>query len=178
MACKRWPQSKYMRSREEPQVISAVNRQEYYQALLEKKSEYEGVLCWRENNGVFCRPTCPARKPKMENCEFYETAQEAPLASFRPCKRCRPLSHPNQVSDLVRRRRGGGRKPGEKMDQPGLSEAVRRCFDRKAPIQKRFGMTFVEYARARRMGLALKQIREGHAVIDAHCQPAMSPARL
>lgn len=60
-------------------MISASNQQEYYQALLEKKSEYEGVFyVGVKTTGVFCRPTCPARKPKIENCEFLE----------QPKKRC------------------------------------------------------------------------------------------
>lgn len=73
-------------------------KNEYYQALLNKNTFYEGVFyVGVKTTGVFCRPTCPARKPKFENYEFYQTAQAALLASFRPCKRCRPLSHPNQV---------------------------------------------------------------------------------
>lgn len=69
----------------------------YFQALLDKNPEFEGVFyVGATTTGVFCRPTCPARKPKKEHCEFFKTAQEALLASFRPCKRCRPLSHPNQ----------------------------------------------------------------------------------
>lgn len=85
-------------------MITAEHKMEYYQALLDKKSEYEGIFyVGVKTTGVFCRPTCPARKPKYENCEFYETAQEALLASFRPCQRCRPLSHPNHVSPVVQK---------------------------------------------------------------------------
>ena len=84
-------------------MISTELKEQYYQALVAKDSEYEGLFyVGVKTTGVFCRPTCPARKPKYENCEFYETAQQALLASFRPCQRCRPLSHPNQVSDVVR----------------------------------------------------------------------------
>src|SRR5579872_3857586 len=83
-------------------MISADTRKEYYQALLSKNTEYEGVFyVGVKTTGVFCRPTCPARKPKFENCEFFATAKAALLASFRPCQRCRPLSHPNQVSSVV-----------------------------------------------------------------------------
>lgn len=69
---------------------------EFYQSLIKKNKEYEGIFfVGVKTTGVFCRPTCPARKPKFENCEFYDTAKEALLASFRPCKRCRPFSHAN-----------------------------------------------------------------------------------
>ncbi|WP_152392079.1 bifunctional transcriptional activator/DNA repair enzyme AdaA [Paenibacillus guangzhouensis] len=141
---------------------------EYYKALIEKNSEYEGVFyVGVKSTGVFCRPTCPARKPKFENCEFYETAKEALLASFRPCQRCRPLSHPNQVSDVVRQLVEAVEQNPEKrwktQDFRNLSmdeSTARRQF------KKRFGMTFIEYARSRRMGLALKHIKAGTSVID------------
>lgn len=150
-------------------MISASNQQEYYQALLEKKSEYEGVFyVGVKTTGVFCRPTCPARKPKIENCEFFGTAEEALLASYRPCKRCRPLSHPNQVSDLVRLLVDAVEaNPEKRWTNQDFQELSVDASTARRQFKKRFGMTFVEYARARRMGLALKQIREGHAVIDA-----------
>lgn len=144
-------------------------KSEYYQALLDKKTEYEGLFyVGVKTTGVFCRPTCPARKPKIENCEFFESAQQALLASFRPCKRCRPLSHPDQVPELVRTLveavEANPEKRWKDTDFRALSvdaSTARRQF------KKRFGMTFVEYARARRMGLAMNQIRSGKAVIDA-----------
>ena len=142
---------------------------EFYQALLEKNSEFEGVFyVGVKTTGIFCRPTCPAKKPKFENCEFHKTAQEALLASFRPCLRCQPLSNPNQVSDLVR-------KLVEAVELDPTKRWSNRDFDKlsvdastaRRQFQKRFGMTFVQYARARRMGIATKQIREGSAVIEA-----------
>lgn len=149
-------------------MIPAERHEEYYKALLEKKTEYEGVFyVGVKTTGVFCRPTCPARKPKLENCEFYENAQQALLASYRPCQRCRPLSHPNHVPEIVRvlveAVENNPEKRWKEQDFKDLSvdeSTARRQF------QKRFGMTFVEYARARRMGLALKNIRSGHTVID------------
>jgi AraC family transcriptional regulator of adaptative response/methylated-DNA-[protein]-cysteine methyltransferase len=115
-----------------------------------------------------CRPTCPARKPKLENCDFFETAQEALLASFRPCKRCKPLSHPDIISKLIQVLVEVVEKNPEKHWKE--SDFKKLCADSstaRRQFKKRFGMTFVAYARARRMGLAMKQIREGEAVIDA-----------
>jgi AraC family transcriptional regulator of adaptative response/methylated-DNA-[protein]-cysteine methyltransferase len=75
-----------------------------YAALLGRDADYEGVFyVGVRTTGIFCRPTCPARKPKRENCEFFADAQSALLAAYRPCARCRPLSHPNETSDVVRR---------------------------------------------------------------------------
>jgi AraC family transcriptional regulator of adaptative response/methylated-DNA-[protein]-cysteine methyltransferase len=43
-----------------------------------------------ETTGIYCRPSCPARRPKRENVRFYTTATEAQSAGFRACKRCKP----------------------------------------------------------------------------------------
>lgn len=144
-------------------------RKEYYQALLAKKSEYEGLFfVGVRTTGVFCRPTCPARKPKLENCEFFETAQQALLASFRPCKRCKPLSHPNQVSKLIQKLvEAVEDNPEKRWKDKDFEELAVDASTARRQFKKRFGMTFVEYARARRMGLAMKQIRGGEAVIEA-----------
>lgn len=153
----------------EGRMITAKSKKEYYQALLDKKAEYEGIFfVGVKTTGVFCRPTCPARKPKFENCEFFENAQEALLASFRPCKRCRPLSHPNHVSKLIQGLVEAVEENPEKRwkDKDFRALSVDASTARRQ-FKKRFGMTFVEYARARRMGLAMKQIRSGEAVIDA-----------
>ena len=150
-------------------MITDAQKQEFYQALLDKDAHYEGVFfVGVKTTGVFCRPTCPARKPKFENCEFYKKAQEALLASFRPCMRCRPLSHPNQVSDLVRTLVDAVEAdPSKRWKDRDFEELSVDASTARRQFKKRFGMTFVEYARARRMGLAMKQIRTGDAVIDA-----------
>lgn len=150
-------------------MITEVQKQQFYQALLDKNIHYEGVFfVGVQTTGVFCRPTCSARKPKFENCEFYKTAQEALLAFFRPCMRCRPLSHPGQVSDLVRTLVDAVEAdPSRRWKDRDFEELSVDASTARRQFKKRFGMTFVEYARARRMGLAMKQIRAGDAVIEA-----------
>lgn len=149
-------------------MILEDTKKTYYQALLDKNPEFEGVFyVGVKTTGVFCRPTCPARKPKFENCAFFATAKEALLASFRPCKRCQLLSHPNQVSSLIQRLLTAIEENPEKRwkDADFRTLSVDASTARRQ-FKKRFGMTFVEYARARRMGLAMKQIRNGGSVID------------
>src|SRR3546814_4244846 len=41
------------------------------------------------STGIYCRPTCSARKPRRENVRFYQSPAEAEAAGFRACKRCR-----------------------------------------------------------------------------------------
>ncbi len=150
-------------------MLSEKIRKEYYRALLDKNKAYEGVFfVGVKTTQVFCRPTCPAKKPKIENCEFFETAQDALLASFRPCKRCKPLSHPNIVSKLVQILVDAVEKNPEKhWKESDFKKLSINISTARRQFKKRFGMTFVAYARARRMGLAMKQIRGGQKVIDA-----------
>lgn len=151
-------------------MITKQTQQQYYRALLAKDSGYEGVFYGGvKTTGVFCRPTCPARKPKFEHCEFFKTAEQALLASFRPCRRCKPLCHPQETSDLIQKLvkavEDNPEKHWRERDFQQLmsmdASTARRQF------KKRFGMTFVAYARARRMGLAMKQIKSGQPIIDA-----------
>ena len=153
--------------RGETTVITMQN--EYYQALLDRNTDYEGVFyVGVTTTGVFCRPTCPARKPKLENCEFYGDAQQALLAGFRPCKRCLPLSHPNHVSELVQTLVNAVEaNPEKRWRENDFRELCTDESTARRQFKKRFGMTFVAYARARRMGLAMQQIRGGASVIDA-----------
>lgn len=157
-------------NRENTPMFTLKKRQEYYQALIEKNSDYEGIIyVGVTTTGIFCRVTCPARKPKFEHCDFFKTAKEALLAGFRPCARCQPLSNPNYlgstIKTLIKAIEDHPEKRWKEKDFRELFSidvsTARRQF------KKRFGMTFVEYARARRMGLALKQIKAGKAVIDA-----------
>ena len=140
-----------------------------YAALLGRNADYDGVFyVGVRTTGIFCRPTCPARKPKRENCEFFTDAQSAMLASYRPCSRCRPLSHPNETSDVVRRLvEAVEREPLKRWRDADFDALAVHASTARRQFQKRFGMTFVEYARARRLGSAFKAIRSGERVIDA-----------
>ncbi|MCW8141657.1 MAG: methylphosphotriester-DNA--protein-cysteine methyltransferase family protein, partial [Planctomycetota bacterium] len=62
-----------------------------FRALVRRDGEYEGVfVAGVDTTGIFCRPTCPARKPRPEHVRFFAGARDALLAGFRPCLRCRP----------------------------------------------------------------------------------------
>ena len=82
--------------------------QEMYSAIASKDTSYEGVFMVAvRTTGVFCRPGCPARTPRLENVEFFATAAEALEHGYRACLRCRPLEDagatPGWVSELLAR---------------------------------------------------------------------------
>jgi AraC family transcriptional regulator, regulatory protein of adaptative response / methylated-DNA-[protein]-cysteine methyltransferase len=69
------------------------DRTTLYDALLARDPAWEG-RAWVgvTSTGIFCRLTCPARKPKPENCQFFDSISGCISAGFRPCKRCHPLA--------------------------------------------------------------------------------------
>ena len=80
----------------------AIDRQQWT-AVLERDSRYDGHFFYAvTTTGVYCRPTCPARRAKRENVRFFATTKEAEQAGFRPCKRCKPTSggHDNTADKI------------------------------------------------------------------------------
>lgn len=73
-----------------------------YDALIARDPAYDGfAFVGVKSTGIFCRLTCPARKPKRENSNFYPSIVAAMEAGFRPCKRCCPLSLGGEKDPLV-----------------------------------------------------------------------------
>lgn len=65
------------------------------QAILARDARFDGrFFTGVLTTGVYCRPICPARPPKAENCRYYPSAAAAQTAGFRPCLRCRPETAP------------------------------------------------------------------------------------
>jgi AraC family transcriptional regulator of adaptative response/methylated-DNA-[protein]-cysteine methyltransferase len=82
--------------------------------------------------------------------------------------RHRPLSHPEETSDVVRRLVAAVEaEPTKRWRDADFDALAVHASTARRQFQKRFGMTFVEYARARRLGSAFKAIRNGERVIDA-----------
>ena len=67
-----------------------------YRAVLARDKRYDGRFFTAVlTTGIFCRPICPAKPPKLKNCCFMPSAAAATAAGFRPCLRCRPELSPN-----------------------------------------------------------------------------------
>ncbi len=132
-------------------------------AMLNRDSNYEGVFFFAvKTTGIFCRPTCAARKPKPENVVYFATPDEALAAGFRPCKRCQPLAHQNDTPEWARALLHELDQAPEKRWTDGQLR-VRSIDPTRARrwFKNQFGMTFHNYARARRLGLAFKHLIAG-----------------
>jgi AraC family transcriptional regulator of adaptative response/methylated-DNA-[protein]-cysteine methyltransferase len=76
----------------------------YWRAVVEREAEMDGVVWYAvRTTGVYCRPSCGARRPRRENVLFFERRGEAESAGFRPCRRCRPEeARPDPAAQMVR----------------------------------------------------------------------------
>lgn len=148
---------------------SSPSTREMQRAFLAGDASYDGVFVTGvRTTGIFCRPSCPARKPRPENVEFFPTPKEAAFSGYRPCKRCRPLDvegrGPVWVQTLIRKveRDPGARLPARELKLLGIDPARARRY-----FLKHFGMTFQAYCRSRRLSGAFQRIKEGATVNQA-----------
>jgi AraC family transcriptional regulator of adaptative response / DNA-3-methyladenine glycosylase II len=74
-----------------------------YAALKAKDARFDGrFFVGVSSTGIYCRPVCRAKRPKIENCTFYPTAAEAEQAGYRPCLLCRPELAPGaSITDAI-----------------------------------------------------------------------------
>jgi AraC family transcriptional regulator of adaptative response/methylated-DNA-[protein]-cysteine methyltransferase len=149
-----------------------------YRALLNRDSAFEGVFYAAvRTTGVFCRPTCPARKPKMQNIEYFASPQDALHAGYRPCSRCKPLSADKEAPELVRRLcELVDESPSSKFGDAALRRMGIEPSTARRQFRRYYGMTFQAYHRARRVGTALRQIRNGDSVIGAQIDSGFDSA--
>lgn len=140
-----------------------------YDALIRRDPAHDGLhfVCVTSTR-VFCRLTCSARKPKSENCIFEDTIAACLGAGFRPCKRCRPTLHHGGndplVAGLVEALEADPCRRWSEQDVIARGHdpsTVRRAFNR------RFGMSFLEMARLRRLGSGADTLSGGESVIEA-----------
>ena len=144
------------------------SRREMIRAALAGDTAYDGVFVSAvRTTAIFCRPSCPARKPRPENLEFFAGPRDAMREGYRPCLRCRPLetgSTPEWVRPLFD---ALDRDPGRRLrdaDIRGLGiepARARRWFQRK------YGMTFQAFCRGRRLSGTLTALRQGTSLDDA-----------
>jgi AraC family transcriptional regulator of adaptative response / DNA-3-methyladenine glycosylase II len=140
-----------------------------YKALTSRDSRFDGVFfVGVTSTDIYCRPICPVKTPKEANCRFFDTAQEAEHAGFRPCLRCRPELAPGgapvddaeRIAQLIVQRLEEGHfdeKAGleEIADQFELSSRqIRRI------IRKELGVPPIQLLLTRRLLLAKQLLTE------------------
>jgi len=145
------------------------DRKTMYNALLNKDSSFEGIFfVGVKTTGVFCRPTCTARKPKVENVDFFSSPKEALQNGYRPCKVCHPLQlngeAPEWLKGLLKEidEKQIGRITNSDLKERNIDPArISRWF------KKYHGMTFQTYLRLLRVNRAFGQIKYGDKVAES-----------
>lgn len=149
-----------------------------YAALTARDPAYEGrALVGVTSTGIFCRLTCPARKPLPQNCRWFATPGEALAAGFRPCKRCHPLGpqadHDPVVQPLLTALDADPARIWREGDVTAMGldpSTVRRAFKRH------FGMTFLDMARTARLRAGVASLTTGAPVIAAQLDAGFDSA--
>jgi AraC family transcriptional regulator, regulatory protein of adaptative response / methylated-DNA-[protein]-cysteine methyltransferase len=140
-----------------------------YNALVNRDSSFEGIFyVGVRTTGIFCRPTCSAKKPARVNVDFFATASDALHGGYRPCLRCHPMDPDKRPPKLIERLRTEvERAPGGRLTDKELAALSIDPSTARRQFKRHYGMTFQAYYRARRMGLALREVKRGGRVDEA-----------
>ena len=143
-------------------LSSPVDAETAYRAISSRDPRYDGRLyVGVVSTGIYCRPSCPARTPRPENCTYFTAAAAAVAAGFRACRRCRPDALPGSRewdvrSDLAARAlRGIADGLVDTAGVRGLADAV-HVSERHLyrVLVEQVGASPVQLARTRRSQLA------------------------
>jgi AraC family transcriptional regulator of adaptative response / DNA-3-methyladenine glycosylase II len=143
---------------------STLTHESCYRALAAKDARFDGVFFTGvKTTGIYCRPVCSAKTPRVSSCVFFSTAAAAEAAGFRPCLRCRPELAPyalqqNLAYAVWQRIAAGALNDGntERLaEEVGLSSRQLRRV-----LLQHFGVTPIELAQTQRLLFAKKLLQE------------------
>jgi AraC family transcriptional regulator of adaptative response/methylated-DNA-[protein]-cysteine methyltransferase len=141
----------------------------YWQATLHRDPRADGSFVFAvRSTHIYCRPSCPARRPLRRNTLFFRTAQDAESHGFRPCRRCRPKQQDSatalveQVAAVLSNGNDESFRLASLAAQVNSSPAkLRRAFRRAT------GLSPKEFEQASRLARFKKMLREGSSVTEA-----------
>jgi AraC family transcriptional regulator of adaptative response/methylated-DNA-[protein]-cysteine methyltransferase len=147
------------------------NDDERWNAVVARDSKHDGEFVFAVGTtGVYCRPSCPARRPRRENVKFFVRPEQAEHAGFRACLRCRPKSvSGHRPSDGVK---AICRYIEQHLDEPVTLDRLGEAFGQSPfHLQRRFkaalGITPREYADSCRLRQLKRSLQAGDNVTRA-----------
>src|SRR5215470_13644043 len=141
----------------------------YWQAMLERDRRADGTFFFAvRSTHIYCRPSCPARRPLRANTLFFETRHQAEKEGFRPCRRC----HPDEIPAGVRIVESAARVLEAEVDEPvNVARVAKRIGVRPEALRRAFrqqtGLNPKELAAALRLKRFKTLLRQGHTIADA-----------
>jgi AraC family transcriptional regulator of adaptative response/methylated-DNA-[protein]-cysteine methyltransferase len=156
---------------EQQEFPMAGDERKWWQAVLARDTAQDGKFVFAvSSTGVFCRPSCAAKRPRRENVTFYRRAEDAERAGYRPCLRCRPKAATgNPQLEAVKRI---CRYIEQHLDEPVTLSRLARVFGQSPfHLQRTFkavlGVTPRAYADSCRMNQLKRNLQAGHSVTRA-----------
>lgn len=152
-----------------------------WQAVCSRDSQYDGQFVFAvHSTGIYCRPSCPARRPLRRNVSFQRTPAEAEQAGFRPCRRCSPqgLSPAEQLDQLV----SAACRLLDNSDKPlTLTQLAARIGLSASHLARAFkartGLTPKAWSEAQRRARLEQQLPAADSVLDAALSAGYSGTR-
>lgn len=149
--------------------MAALTFQEKYAVIGTQDPSYEGLfITGVKTTGIFCRPSCRARKPRIENVVFFDTTNEALQNGYRPCKICKPMGQldetPAEIQSLITELHENPFnriKDNDLIDRGLEPNQIRRWF------KTRHRMTFQAFQRMLRINTAYQKIESGKSVLES-----------
>jgi AraC family transcriptional regulator, regulatory protein of adaptative response / methylated-DNA-[protein]-cysteine methyltransferase len=139
----------------------------FWQAVLSRDGNWDGKFVFAvSSTGVYCRPSCPSRRPRRENVTFYRTPVEAERAGYRGCLRCRPAFDANPRLRMVKE---VCRFIENHLDEPLTLARLAEVFHQSSfHLQRTFksvlGITPRAYAESCRTRQLKQNLQAGHSV--------------
>jgi AraC family transcriptional regulator of adaptative response/methylated-DNA-[protein]-cysteine methyltransferase len=143
--------------------------EERWRAVVARDRRFDGRFVFGvRSTGIYCRPSCPARRPRPENVVFFPVPEAAEQAGFRSCRRCRPRetrSRDPQAAWVQRICRHIDRNPDEPLTLAALAaETGVSPHHLQRTFKRIMGITPRQYADARRLGTLKSQLKGGQSV--------------
>jgi AraC family transcriptional regulator of adaptative response/methylated-DNA-[protein]-cysteine methyltransferase len=162
----------------------------------EASAELDAEKCWRavsERDGdaglsfvyavrstkIFCRPSCPSRRPRRENVRFFSSAEAAAAAQFRPCKRCRPEHDQTPQAARIEK---ACRAISSNIERPLPLETLSRHVGGSVghlarAFKQALGVTPRQYAEALRQEQLKSGLQNGDSIVGARCEAGYGSSR-
>lgn len=148
-----------------------IERHIAYQALTSRDTRFDGVFfVGVTSTGIYCRPVCPVKPPREENCLFFASASAAEKAAFRPCLRCRPelapgnapVDHAHQVAERVIQCLDESLSNGQTSLEDVAQYFAISLRQLRRIVQAELGVSPLELKQTRRLLLAKQLLTETH----------------
>jgi AraC family transcriptional regulator, regulatory protein of adaptative response / methylated-DNA-[protein]-cysteine methyltransferase len=150
--------------------MTMADREEKINAVMSRDSEYDGVFVYGvKSTKIYCRPSCPSRRPNPENIVIFASSIKAEDAGYRSCLRCKPKESNRPNEAMVERITSF--ISGHIDEKISLSRLADEFNVSKHHLQRTFksvlGITPRQYQEAKRLELFKSHIKNGHKVDDA-----------